>query len=252
MSLPIAIQQDNTRFYLFGLTNGEIGAGPTANDKVHNMTDLGDLGYEAASQEAQDWESRVTQYVAGLTSIPAVTATMYLTDDQLDLVDTIFHAKKQIGYAFSSYNEDKVQTVGYIGKAIMTAYSLTGLSTGSLIQVTATFQFNSMDRGFIDPIGAATGVAVSTITVKGKNDATTITTPNGTLAMIAIVAPSNATNKGVIWSVDDSDLAEINLGGILRAVKDGEVTVTATAADGSGITGTTKITISNQPSVVGG
>ncbi len=58
-----------------------------------------------------------------------------------------------------------------------------------------------------------------------------------------IVLPSNATNKDVTWSVSDATVATISDAGLLTPLKNGSVTITATAKDGSGITKQTAITI---------
>jgi len=60
-----------------------------------------------------------------------------------------------------------------------------------------------------------------------------------TIRLAANVLPSNATNKSVTWSVDDTDRATIDQSGVLTAKKTGDsalcwVRVTATAADGKG------------------
>jgi len=58
-----------------------------------------------------------------------------------------------------------------------------------------------------------------------------------------IVLPSNATNKDVTWSVSDATVATISDSGLLTPLKNGSVTITASAKDGSGITKQTTITI---------
>ncbi|HRC81864.1 MAG TPA: S-layer homology domain-containing protein, partial [Sedimentibacter sp.] len=90
-------------------------------------------------------------------------------------------------------------------------------------------------------------VAVSAISVVVDGDGeATITEPNGTLQLKAIVEPQNASNKSVTWSVDDESIATIDQNGLLTAVVNGTVTVTATAKDGSGKAGSIEITISGQ------
>jgi uncharacterized protein YjdB len=89
-------------------------------------------------------------------------------------------------------------------------------------------------------------VDVEQITVSGAGGATAISTMGGTLQMSAAVLPEGATDPSVTWSVDDQSIATIDANGLLTAVADGNVTVTATANDGSGVTGTLVVTISNQ------
>jgi LPXTG-motif cell wall-anchored protein len=94
-------------------------------------------------------------------------------------------------------------------------------------------------------------VKVSTIAVSGKDGVYSITTRGGNLQMLANVAPDNASDKSVLWSVlgvdgKPTDLAAIDKNGLLTALKDGNVNVVATAKDGSGVTGQTTVTISGQ------
>ena len=88
-------------------------------------------------------------------------------------------------------------------------------------------------------------VGVSSITVAGQGGATAISTPGGTLQMMESVLPANATDKTVSWSVSNSN-ATISATGLLTGFANGNVTVIATANDGSGVTGNTTIAISNQ------
>uniref|UniRef100_UPI003F6BFA75 Ig-like domain-containing protein n=1 Tax=Polaribacter sp. TaxID=1920175 RepID=UPI003F6BFA75 len=66
----------------------------------------------------------------------------------------------------------------------------------------------------------------------------------GTSQMRAEVFPTTALNRTVAWSVSDESIATISSSGLLRAVTNGMVTVTATAQDDSGVVGTKDITVS--------
>lgn len=52
------------------------------------------------------------------------------------------------------------------------------------------------------------------------------------ISLKAVFTPSNATNQDVEWSVNDSKIASIDENGILTALENGTVKVTATSADG--------------------
>jgi uncharacterized protein YjdB len=98
-------------------------------------------------------------------------------------------------------------------------------------------------------------VAVSKITVGGAGNATSIDTKSGALQMTATADPTDATDKSVTWTVTEpdgsiTDKATIDANGLLKAVKNGTVTVKAIAKDGSNIYGTKEITITNNPVAV--
>ncbi|MGT0185500.1 Ig-like domain-containing protein, partial [Salmonella enterica] len=87
--------------------------------------------------------------------------------------------------------------------------------------------------------------AVTAITVKSAGDVTTVNN-SATLQMSVEVTPSSAKNKEVTWAITAGDAATIDPeSGLLTAdtTKTGEVTVEATAKDGSGVKGTKQITV---------
>ncbi len=91
------------------------------------------------------------------------------------------------------------------------------------------------------------GVKVEALTVSGEAGANTITTDKGTLQMSAIFLPEDVWVKDAEWSmVKGTGNAVIDVHGRLTAVADGTVTVKATAKDGSNVSGSVDITISNQ------
>jgi len=103
----------------------------------------------------------------------------------------------------------------------------------------------------IRDIGAAESgnsiILVSSITVQDQAGVSIITTQGGTLQMEAAVLPLNADDGTYVWSVTNgTGSATIDANGLLTAITDGTVEVTATANDASGEVGTTTITISNQ------
>jgi len=91
------------------------------------------------------------------------------------------------------------------------------------------------------------GIAVDSIYVSGMGGDTSIIVNMGTLQMVASIFPTDASNQTVSWSVtNETGFASINTDGILTALADGSVLVTATSNDGNGAFGSTYITIFNQ------
>ena len=85
-----------------------------------------------------------------------------------------------------------------------------------------------------------TPVLVNKITISGEK-----TVQAGkTIQLSAAVKPDDAADKSVKWSISKGEkYATIDENGVLTALKAGSVTVKATAADGSGVSATFKITV---------
>jgi len=95
-------------------------------------------------------------------------------------------------------------------------------------------------------IGSPT-VLVTSINIQSPNNSTEINTAGGNLQLNTSVLPENANNSSVTWSVvNETGNATISTSGLLTAISDGTVTVTATANDGSDISASILINISNQ------
>lgn len=127
---------------------------------------------------------------------------------------------------------------------------LTAVKNG-VVTVKATANDGSNVFGSMDvTISNQAVILVTSITVTTESGATSISTKGGTLQMIANILPVNATEKNVTWSLSKiTGDATINGDGLLSAVADGLVTVIATSTDGTNITGSIGISISNQTTV---
>lgn len=89
-------------------------------------------------------------------------------------------------------------------------------------------------------------VQVASISVNGP---ATLDVTDAPAVMTASILPTTAANQSVSWSVDNTSLASIDASGMLTPLSDGVVTVTATANDGSGVTGSAQVTITNTTGV---
>ncbi|MEP0366455.1 MAG: Ig-like domain-containing protein [Cyclobacteriaceae bacterium] len=63
----------------------------------------------------------------------------------------------------------------------------------------------------------------------------------GSSQMTAVITPTNASNQEVIWTVSDESIATISTAGLLTAIENGTVIVTATAQDQSGVSASRSI-----------
>ena len=139
-------------------------------------------------------------------------------------------------------------TYSNISSATSSTYTVSGSDAGYYIEVQVTGTGNytgTVESGYVGPVT----IPVTSITVTGAGAAVSVLN-GGTLQMSAAVLPANATNQTVTWSVTNgTGSATINsISGLLTATGAGTVTVTASATDGSGITGTEVITVAVAPS----
>ncbi len=92
----------------------------------------------------------------------------------------------------------------------------------------------------------ASNPLITSILVRSSGEVSTLNGLGNTLQMVTTVFPSVAKNL-VDWSVDSPALATIDGKGMLTALKTGTVTIKATARDGTGISGSKTITITDIP-----
>ncbi len=111
----------------------------------------------------------------------------------------------------------------------LTSGSVGGLNSGAVV-------------AYLPPVREA--VAVASIAVSAETSA--IVENEQTLALRADIYPLGATNRRLVWSVDDPALAAVTAEGLLIPLQNGTVTVTATAADGSGVQGQLTVFIDGQ------
>ena len=94
-------------------------------------------------------------------------------------------------------------------------------------------------------------VTNESLTISTESGENTITTPGGTQQMVAEFLPENTTLTTAYWLVDNSSVATIDQDGLLTAVANGTVTVTATSLEyESDVEDTMEITITGQPTSV--
>ncbi len=155
------------------------------------------------------------------------------TGDELKLECTVAPAEAIQDVTYSS-SDTKVLTVDEFGnvKAVSagTETITATVNDGSGISVSITITVNNPT------------VPVAEITL---NKTTAKVEAGDTVLLTATVAPDNATNKEIIWSSDDEDVATVDNGKV-TAVAEGTATITVAATDGSGISATCNITVTKK------
>ncbi|MBO4996849.1 MAG: Ig-like domain-containing protein, partial [Lachnospira sp.] len=94
--------------------------------------------------------------------------------------------------------------------------------------------------------------ATCTVTVKQHVKKILVRKANDTLhkgeekKLTAKITPRTADNKAVIWSSSNAGIVSVNSEGTITAVSTGTATITCAAQDGSGVTGTSRITVESK------
>lgn len=94
------------------------------------------------------------------------------------------------------------------------------------------FSYRSISATQDITILANDDIKVTKVTIEDINNEVTV---NGTLELTASILPTNATIKSIMWTSLDPSIATVGINGTVRGVKAGEVTIRATAKDGTGI-----------------
>lgn len=163
--------------------------------------------------------------------VTSTTKDTLFVGEKLQMNASILPVNATIKNVTWSISNTSIATIDTVGK-------LTAKASGKVI-VTATAWDGSKVTGTKEIV--VTNRLVQSITVSSTPKDTVLV--SGTLQMSAAVLPANATNPAVNWNVSPSNLASINSSGLLTASAKGKVTVTATAKDASGISGTKDIII---------
>ena len=153
---------------------------------------------------------------------------------ELQLTATVLPANATNQSLTWSSSVEGVATVDPTGK-------VTAIKAGTTV-ITATAKDDS-------GISASCTVQVTVPTVKVTgitlNKTTASVVKGKTVALTATVTPDTATDKTIKWTTSNKNVATVSTYGVVTAVSAGTATITATAADDSGVKATCKITVTN-------
>ena len=119
-------------------------------------------------------------------------------------------------------------------------YTIKGLKPGTCT-IKAVSDEGGFERECTITVRSNIIIKVSSITISPE---TTTIEVGETKQLTAAVLPNDAENKEIEWSSSDTSVATVDANGLVTGVASGEVTITATAKDGSRVTGTAQVTVS--------
>ena len=108
---------------------------------------------------------------------------------------------------------------------------------------TAVPQPTATPKPTVTPAPTATPKPVKVSSITLNQTSLTMTSKGQTASLTATVSPGNAENKNITWSSSNSSVATVNANGTVTAVANGTADITATAADGSGVSAKCSVTV---------
>ena len=93
--------------------------------------------------------------------------------------------------------------------------------------------------------GLKKAVKITKITLRAEGDKTTLEV-DGTVQILAAIEPDDADNQTLSWASKDDSVASVDKHGLVTAYKSGDTVITATATDGSGVSGTIALTVTKK------
>ena len=125
-----------------------------------------------------------------------------------------------------------------VSKLNDTQYEIQGLKGGMQQVVFRSAENNSINTS----INVTVTEYVETITISSAGSANSINVGQ-TLQLAAVVLPSSATDKTYTWSSSNDAVATVSASGLVTAVTEGNVSITARAADGSFVEGVFNLSV---------
>lgn len=145
---------------------------------------------------------------------------------------------------------DKLVTwslINFTGQATINQSGIVTAISNGTVTAKATANDGSGVFGTMEITISNQLVTVKSITVSSETGSSSINANRGTIQLSATVLPSDAVNKTISWSVQNgTGKASISASGLLTAISNGTITATATANDGSGVSGSLQVNIMNQ------
>ena len=211
-----------------------------------NITELKAKWETTSSEDPQSSTKTITLNKDGGTG---GTSTIYLIGDSKDNLklcknssgdpisdsDKIEIPKKDgyefLGYYFDDYTRQMIDENGGIG------LSLEGENPGILLKDFKDRNIKEMQAQWKEETKPE--IKVEEVTIQAQESEIKV---GGTTTVTATVKPDDATNKKVTYKSSNETIATVTSSGIVKGIKAGEVTITATTEDG-GKTASCKITV---------
>ena len=194
-----------------------------ANDNFVFIVSKGPSGFMFRPKDSEP-EDQIVLYVRGTSNDGVrVRKPSYVTEAGTDSIGMIWVVDEETGYLKSSYltNDGEVVRLLGVNSGAFKAYRKT--SNGELSNQIKEQTLRLFVKG-------AKVVPVENVTLD-KSEATLKVSEK--VQLTATVTPEDATNKAVVWTSADEEIATVDETGLVKAVAVGETTITVTTIDGN-------------------
>ncbi len=200
------------------------------------------LGTTTIIAEAQDGSGVTAAFTLTVNPVPVASVTLnqsaitaYTEGRQhtVQLQATVLPANAEDPSLTWTSSNTAVATVSSSGL-------VTGVSQGTAV-ITATSNFDNSIKATAT-VTVKTWVTGITLTIERK-----VMEPGESLQATATAAPSDATDKSVTWTSDNPNVVSVNASGLLTSHTIGNAVITATAKDGSGVSASMNINVTENP-----
>jgi hypothetical protein len=242
-----------TTWTILAIVNNEAGTGSYIN-KIYSLADYQGEYVQvriAAIRTAGDFDLSFDNFEIRQPSAPAVESVNVTVENGGAAEITTANGTLQLVAGVAPATVSQEVTWSIVAGDAFASVSATGLVT-ALGNGTVTVRATSVqDNTKFDEIDVVINytvvIPVESVTVSVENGAPAeITTANGTLQLIAAVAPATVSQE-VAWSIVAGDaFASVSEGGLVTALANGTVTIQATSTADATVFDTITITITGQ------
>jgi len=238
---PLTLDDRDGNFYVFADGQGNTISAKLDTSDENSLDMKGSVGGETFGEKPVS--QSLTRYIAvtgfghisdfSLTPGQSVTLDAYIRpSNATDQFITYSLPEGQTVATLSSEDAGEDVTEAY-GEAVTLNAKVVGKTT---LTVSAGEFTKTYEVEVHDP------VLVTKITIKSEKGKKTLKAGEK-LQLLENVEPDNADNVDVTWSSSDNKVATVDSQGEVTGIANGNVTITATAQDGSGVKGTIDLTV---------
>ena len=175
-----------------------------------------------------------------------VTEVATTTGSELTFTATVSPEEATVSTVTWSVSDEQLASIK-VNDENPNTVTLTALAAGEVV-LTATADDESNVKAEVKVTIANSTVEVTALAITGYNGAIA---PETTVQLTAVVTPDDATDQEVTWTSSDETIATVDNNGLVTAVADGTVTITATSVSNPSVSATCEVVVDHTVGIIG-